>query len=294
MTRGGGIAFGLAASLAWAIYNVGVALGHEQGLGSAELTLLRYVGGAAVMLPLLFIIRARPFAATSPLRVAVLFIVAGPPFAWVINVGYSLAPLSHAVVISPGVTMLVASALGRYAGGLPIPLNRKIGMGLLVLGLVFIASDQASALDPRIGAWAGDLCFVLSGALFGIFTWLMSYWRLEAIRTTGMIAITSTLAYLPVYLLLFDVPALPAMVWVEQLIFQGALGGALAVVFFTAAIARLGSGSAAIFPALVPPLAILCSIPMTDQLPNLLQLVGLATATTGFFVSLDLLRNRIR
>lgn len=294
MTRSGGIAFGLAASLAWAIYNVGVAIGRQQGLGNAELTLLRYVGGAAVMLPLLLLIRVNPFAGTTPFRVALLFVVAGPPFAWVINTGYSLAPLSHAVVISPGVTMLVASALARYVGGNPIPLNRKIGMGLLVLGLVFIASDQGSALNPDVGTWAGDLCFVLSGTLFGVFTWLMSYWRLEAIRTTGMIAIVSTLVYLPLYLALFDIPSLPASVWAQQIVYQGALGGALAVVFFTAAIAHLGSGSAAIFPALVPPMAVLCSIPMTGQAPNQLQIIGLTTATSGLFVSLDLLGNRLR
>jgi drug/metabolite transporter (DMT)-like permease len=298
VTRSGGVAFGLAASLAWAIYNVGVAIGHQQGFGNAELTLLRYAGGAAVMLPLLLFNRVNPFAGTTPLRAALLVVVAGPPFAWAINTGYSLAPLSHAVVISPGVTMLVASALSRWVGGTPIPLHRKLGMGLLGLGLVFIASDRDSAPGPGpdtwAGTWAGDLCFVVSGTLFGVFTWLMSHWRLEAIRATGLIAIVSTLLYLPLYLALFEVPALPAPSWAQQFLYQGALGGALAVVFFTAAIAHLGSGSAAVFPALVPPMAVLCSIPMTGQTPNQLQVIGLVTATAGLLVSLDLLGKRLR
>ena len=291
---GSGIAFGLAAVLAWAVYNVGVESGHAQGLHSADLTLLRYAGGAAVMLPLLVLGRANPFGGTTPMRLAVLVVVAGPPFAWAINTGYSLAPLSHAVVISPGMTMIVASLLTRLAGSQPIPTNRKIGMALLLVGLVIMASDRDGAKLPGEGTWTGDLCFVLSGSLWGVFTWLMGYWRLDAVRSTGAIAIASTVIYLPIYLIWFDLPRLPAEVWALQAVYQGALGGALAVVFFTASIARLGGGAAAVFPALVPPAAVLAAVPMTARLPNGLQAAGIAAATLGLLISLDLIGAALR
>lgn len=290
----GGIAFGLAAVLAWAIYNVGVALGHEQGFNSADLTLMRYAGGAAVMLPLLALRRANPFVGTTPWRTAVLFVLAGPPFAWVINTGFTLAPLSHAVVISPGTTMLVASALTRLVGGVPIPMYRRLGMMLLMLGLLIIASDQGSTRQPGLGTWAGDLCFVASGTLWGLFTWLMSHWKLDAVRTTGLIAIVSTAVYVPLYALLFDLPKIAPWVWLVQFTYQGMLGGALAVVFFAASVTRLGGGTAAVFPALVPPVAVLCAVPMTGQLPNLIQFAGLCAATAGLLLSLDLLGGALR
>ena len=290
----GGIAFGLAAVLAWAIYNVGVALGHQQGFTSADLTLLRYAGGAAVMLPLLTLSRANPFTRTTPWRVTVLFVLAGPPFAWVINTGFRLAPLSHAVVISPGTTMLVASALTRLSVGVPIPMYRSLGMMLLMLGLLIIASDQSIQKQSGLGTWAGDLCFVASGTLWGAFTWLMSHWKLDAVRTTGLIAIVSAAVYVPLYTLLFDPPQIAASMWLEQFAYQGLLGGALAVVFFAASVTRLGGGAAAVFPALVPPVAVLCAIPMTGQLPNLIQFAGLCTATAGLLLSLDLLGGAFR
>lgn len=292
--RAGGIAFGLAAVLAWAIYNVGVEIGHAQGLRSADLTLLRYLGGAAVMLPLLLAYRANPFAGTTPMRIAVLVVVAGPPFAWAINTGFSLAPLSHAVVISPGMTMLVASALTRIVGGVPIPPNRKLGMGMLLAGLLIIASDQGGVAPGGPGSWAGDLCFVISGTFWGMFTWLMGHWRLDAVRTTAAIALVSTALYLPVYLVWFDWPVLPAGIWAQQVFYQGALGGALAVVFFTASISRLGGGAAAVFPALVPPSAVLMAVPMTGRWPNPVQAAGILAATLGLMISLDLVGAALR
>ncbi|MEY8837998.1 hypothetical protein AB9K41_03045, partial [Cribrihabitans sp. XS_ASV171] len=78
---GRGLLFGLAAVLAWAVYNVGVKIGHAQGFSSADLTLLRYAGGAAVMAPVLLLARVNPLAGIAPLRLAVLVVVAGPAFA---------------------------------------------------------------------------------------------------------------------------------------------------------------------------------------------------------------------
>ncbi|MBU2983086.1 DMT family transporter [Lentibacter algarum] len=288
MNRSGGIAFGIAAVFAWAIYNVGVEIGHQQGLSSADLTLLRYAGGMIVMLPVMAFMRVSPFTDTTVFRTAVLVAVAGPPFAWIFNTGYTLAPLSHAVVISPGMTMLVASGLGRWFGGAPLSLHRKLGMSLLILGLIFIASDQESKPHSGFGPWLGDLCFVVTGTLWGVFTWLMSHWKLDAVRTTGLIAICSTTVYLPIYWYLFELPPVAVTVWLEQFIYQGALGGALAVVFFAIAISRLGSTTAAVFPALVPSTAVFCAIPMTGQSPNVLQFAGLATASLGLFVSLGI------
>jgi drug/metabolite transporter (DMT)-like permease len=290
----GGVAFGLAASFAWAIYNVGVEIGRAQGFSSADLALLRYAGGAAVMAVLLAIMRANPFRGTTPPRLAVLIVVAGPPFAFVFNTGYALAPLAHAVVISPGMTMLTAAALSRFVSRAPIPPQQYAGMALLLLGLLLIGADQSTPQTPGTATWMGDLCFVVSGMLWGTFTWLMGHWRLEPARTTGLIALVSTALYLPLYLVVFEPAPLPFGLWAEQVVYQGALGGAFAIVFFVAAIARLGPAAAGIFPALVPPFAVLAAVPMAGVLPNGLQVAGLGAATLGLLVSLDPIGGALR
>lgn len=286
-----GLCFGLAASLGWGVYNVGVEIGRTQGFSSADLTLLRYLGGAVVMLPLMLVMRKSPMQGLNWGRLIVLTVVAGPPFAWFITTGFSMAPLAHAVVIGPGVTMLSSAALSRFIDKSPVSKSRLAGMGLLVTGLMFIAADRSAA--PHAGAtaasaWLGDLCFVVSGALWGTFTWLMSKWQLDSVAATGAIALSSTVIFLPIYLLSTSTVVTDLGLWTIQFAYQGVLGGALAIVFYVLAVVRLGPIAAGIFPALVPPLAVLMAIPMTGRVPNLPQMVGIIVATLGLLVSLNL------
>ncbi|MBR9865401.1 MAG: DMT family transporter [Rhodobacteraceae bacterium] len=286
-----GLCFGLAASLGWGIYNVGVEIGRQQGFSSADLTLLRYFGGAAVMLPLMLVLQKSPMQGLTLLRLAVLTIVAGPPFAWFITTGFAMAPLAHAVVIGPGVTMLVSAALSRLVDQSPLSGVRLSGMALLVAGLMFIAADRSAAPLPGATAastWLGDLCFVVSGTLWGIFTWLMSRWKLDPVSATGAIAITSTVIFLPVYLTGTTTAVSSTALWAMQFVYQGVLGGALAIVFYVLAVVRLGPIGAGVFPALVPPLAVLLAIPMTGRFPNTPQTIGIIVATLGLLVSLNL------
>jgi len=284
-----GVWFGLAASLAWAIYNVGTKIGRTQGFSTAELTLMRYLGGAVVMVPLMVLMRKPPMQGLSWGRIATLTLVAGPPFAWFFTTGFSLAPLSHGVVISPSMTMVVASLLSRFVDGHRLSRERLVGMALLLGALIVIGADQGSGSDLALGDtyWLGDLCFVMSGTCWGIFTWLMARWRLDPVSATGTIAIASTGVFLPVFFVVAEPSAHSLSQWAWQTANQGALGGALAIVWYNAAVKRMGQ-AAGIFPALVPPLAILIAVPMTGNLPNLLQIGGIGIASLGLMVSLNL------
>ena len=282
-----GVALGLAAAFAWAVYNVGIDIGRDQGFSSADLTLLRYVGGAATLLPLMLLM-PRHGAALSRPRLALLILLAGPGFAWLINTGYGLAPLSHAVVIAPGMTMIVATALARLVDGVPLSAVRLAGMVLLLAGLAVIGADRAAPGGAEGLVWLGDLCFLATGTLWGIFTWLLGRWRLDAVQVTGQIALASSLVFLPFYCVVLTPSVMPAAAWAAQAVYQGLLGGALAIVFYAAAVARLGPQGGGLFPALVPPLAVLLALPMTGIAPNHLQLAGIALATLGLVVSLDL------
>ncbi len=287
-----GVALGLAATFAWALYNVGTSLGRADGFSSADLAMLRYGVAALVLLPFL-LPRLAIARAIGWRRLACLTVLIGPPFALFINTGYGIAPLAHAVVISPGVTMLVANALSIFVDGRSMPLNRRIGMALLVAGLIAIALDQPdTGRQSDLPVWVGDLCFVASGTLWGVFTWLVGRWKLPAVETTAAVSILAALVFAPVYLLGFGVTPMPVASWLEQSIYQGVLGGALAIVAYAGAVTRLGAGTAALFPALVPPSAILVGVMIAGTSPSILALVGIGLATCGLAVSLDLRRRR--
>lgn len=286
-----GISLGLAATVFWAFYNVGTAIGRADGFSAADLTMLRF-GVAALMLAPVLAMRSGWRNALPLRRMVALTILIGPPFAFFINTGYGIAPLAHAVVISPGMTMLTANVLSVLVDGRPMPTHRKIGIALLVIGLLAIAADQPSTRPSPSPVWLGDLCFVVSGTLWGVFTWIVGRWKLPAVETTAAVSLSAAITFLPVYLTVFGVPQQPAALWAAQAVYQGVLGGALAIVAFAGCVRRLGAGTAALFPALLPPTAVLLAIPLASQAPSALQWLGVALASGGLLVSLDILRRR--
>lgn len=284
-----GIALGLAAAFSWGIYNVGAEIGQASGFRPADLTMLRYGGAAVLMLPLLWMARHR----LPPLRqIAWVTLLIGPPFALLFNLGFQRAPLSHAVVIGPGMSMLMANALVRWRDGIALSANRRIGMAVLIAGLLVIAADQPAPKSWGGSVLLGDLCFVGSGSLWGIYVYVMGRWRLPPLETTAAVASLATLLFLPVYMIVWGLPAMPAALWAEQFFYQAMIGGCLAFVVFAAAVGRLGAGRAALFAALVPSSAVLLAIPLTRQWPDPLQWGGVVLASIGLIVSLDLWSGR--
>ncbi|SFP95118.1 DMT family transporter [Tranquillimonas alkanivorans] len=284
-----GVCLGLLAAVAWGLYNVGAELGQAQGFHPADLTMLRYGGAAALMLPVLIAARHR----MPPLsRVAILALLIGPGFALLFNAGFQRAPLSHAVVLGPGTSMLVANLIGVVRDRAPLTRNRSLGMAVLILGLVTIAADQPTAKHWGGSVAVGDLCFLGSGTLWGIHVYLMGRWQMPPVRTTAGVATLSSLVFLPIYFSVFDVTPMPWSAWARQFVYQGAIGGCLAFLVFAAAVLRLGAGRAALFSALVPVVAVLLGIPLAAQVPSVLQWWGVGLATLGLTISLDIRRRR--
>ena len=302
---GAGAGFGLLACVFWAFYNTGTDLGRSWGFSSLDLMTIRFWVAALLFLPLMAFSR-KPEEANGPGRASggwltgglplgrlvLLTICIGPPFTLLINTGYGIAPLAHAVVISPGMSMLTANALSVLLDRRPMPVARMAGLLLVSGGLIAMALEQPVSKTPGVEVWLGDLCFVGSGTLWGVFTYLSARWQLDPVRAMGAVTLVSAaLVLLPFWLLLSgEVP--PVAAWGWQALFQGVLGGCLALLAYSRSVALLGAGLSAIFPAMVPPLAVLVAIPLTGTWPSVTQWSGIALASIGLVVSLDLLKNR--
>jgi drug/metabolite transporter (DMT)-like permease len=149
-----GIAWGVAAVLAWALYNVGAKLGVAQGFQSQDLTLMRYGVAGLLMLPLLL---RGGLGSLGWGRGLMLTLCVGPLFGLVINTGFVLAPLAHGVVLPPAVTMLSTTLLAwGFAGERP-KVAQLIGIVILLTGLVAIAWDglNAGGCPGPCCKWAG-------------------------------------------------------------------------------------------------------------------------------------------
>lgn len=279
-----GIALGLMAVAGWGLFNVGTEIGQAQGFRPQDLTLLRYGVAALVLLPW-FLWRGLRL---DQRRLMLMALLVGPAFSMAFNIGMGLAPLAHAVVIGPGISVLVALALVRFVDRQPIGALRLFGLALLLAGLLVIGADRGGS--PKAGglwALAGDLCFVVSGSLWGVFSWLLGRWRMPPVETTGGVAIYALLLFLPVYLLVWGLPETPGLPWLSQALVQGVIGGSGAPAAFAAAVVLLGTGRASVFSALVPPSAVLMAIPVAGM-PNALQWLGAGLASVGLVVSMAL------
>lgn len=277
-----GISLGMLAVVGWGIYNVGTEIGQAQGFRAPDLTLLRYGVGALVLLPW-FVWRGRGL---DQRRLVVLALVGGPVFALILNQGYQLAPLAHAVVIGPAMSIITTLSLVRVVDGQKISARRMLGMAILLGGLAVIGLDRGGGTQITTSVLKGDLCFVGSGGLWGLYSWLLGRWRMPPVETTAGVAIYASAVYVPVYLTLWGLPDLPGAVWAQQVLFQGLIGGSGALVAFAMAVGILGTARAAVFNALVPPSAVLMAIPMAAMFPSPLQWLGVGLATVGLMLAL--------
>lgn len=281
-----GLGFGLAAVLAWALYNIGVAQGRADGFSVADLTLLRFLGAVLALAPWVLLRGRRVGGALGAGKILVLLALAGPQFSLLYSFGMPLTRLSHAVVISPGFSMLMATLLATLSTRRMPSAARFAGLGVLMLALMVIAFGRAGAEAGPASTWRGDLIFVLTGSLYGTFTFLLGRWRGDAVTVTWQISVWSLLIVAPAYLLLATPTDHSAAAWLVQLVLQGVLGGGWAIVFYALSIRFLGADRAGIFPALVPAAAVLLSVPVSGVLPSAVELAGTALAACGMMLAL--------
>ena len=88
--------------LTWSTYSIASAAGAAQGLRPWDMTLLRFGGGALLVLPfLLHRRRLHDLGGLGWRRGAGLALAGGPLFGLVVYSAFALAPLAHATVSRP-------------------------------------------------------------------------------------------------------------------------------------------------------------------------------------------------
>ena len=282
-----GALFGLAAVVMWALYLAFARAGVNTGLLPQDFILLRYVTAGAIMSVWLLTHGPRTLAGVGWRRGALLAVFAGPLFVALGVGGYVYAPLSHGAVIQPSVislaSLFLAWALFREA----LPLSRLIGAGIIIAGLVLIASASGGVAGAR--AWIGDLMFVGAGLFWVGFTLLIRHWGIGGLPATAAVSVLSALVVIPAFAFWgsFDrLLALDPGTFLTQVVVQGVFSGVLAVIAFGKAVEDLGAGRAALFPALVPAAALIIGLPVTGEIPNGAEWAGAVLATLGLTIAM--------
>jgi drug/metabolite transporter (DMT)-like permease len=124
-----------------------------------------------------------------------------------------------------------------------------------------------------------------AGFCWAVFGLLLSLWRVDALRAAADVTVFSFLIYVPIHAIWFGFERIAAVGLTEnllQIFLQGIMSSAGGILLFTRAVALLGPGRAAVFPALVPGFTMAIGYLFLGVEPTLLQLAGFAVVTVGF------------
>jgi drug/metabolite transporter (DMT)-like permease len=285
-----GSAAGLLAALIWGGYMAMSRAGVSEGLRPEDFALLRFGTAGTLLLPVLL---ARGGLATLGgvgwRRGMLLTLCAGPLLIMAIAGGYMYAPLAHGAVIQPSTITLATLLLAALVLRERPSLSRAIATGVIIAGIALVAGT--GLVGGGGGEWRGDLLFVSAGAAWAVFTVLVKRWKVDPMAGTAAVCVLSALFVIPGYLLWATPDRLVAIGFealASQIVVQGVLAGALAVIAYGKAVASLGAGRAAIFPALVPAFSLIIGVPVTGEVPTAPQLVGITIVSIGLVLALDL------
>ncbi|MEZ5936075.1 MAG: DMT family transporter [Alphaproteobacteria bacterium] len=286
-----GLLFGLAAVAMWASYLAYARAGVNAGLEPQDFVFLRYATAGAIMAPWLLRHQPMTLAGVGWRRGAVLALLAGPVFIFLGVGGYLFAPLSHGAVVQPATVTLASMAIAWAFLGERMPGGRLAGVGVIIAGLVLIATGKSGAAGE--GAWIGDLLFMGAGLFWAVFTVLLKRWGVGGIGATAIVSVLSAIVVVPAFMIFGTFERLAALdlaTLTTQIVVQGVFSGVIAVIAFGKAVEHLGASKAALFPALVPAAALIAGMPITGEMPSVAEWAGAALASLGLAVAMGVVR----
>jgi drug/metabolite transporter (DMT)-like permease len=278
-----GFLCGAGAAFGWAAGLVGALHGLEAGLIPADLAFHRYAWLGPILA--LYVFRSG-FARPGNIgwgRGFALTMFAGPPLALFSYAGFLLVPLGHGAVVQPSsaaVGGLLLTALFLHER---LALSRVAGVLAIVGGLVIYGWESVSTIGTA--GILGDLSFMAAGLCWAGFGLLLSLWRVDSLRAVAVVTVFSFLIYVPIHAIWFGFERIAAVGFSENLLqvfLQGVMSSAGGILLFTRAVALLGPGRAAVFPALVPGFTMAIGYLFLGVVPTLVQLAGFAIVTVGF------------
>ena len=273
---GAGAALGWAAGLAAALHGV------EIGLSPADLTLHRFAWLGPVLAIFVFRYGLNNPGGIGWGRGIALTLFAGPPLALFSYYGFLTVPLGHGAVIQPSSAALGGLLLTALFLSEPLARTRIIGAAAIVMGLIIYGGETVTTIGS--GAILGDLSFVAAGLCWAMFGLLLALWGIEPLRAATVVTVFS-LIYVPLHAWMFGYERIIAAGFSENLlqaVVQSLFAGAGGIFLFTRAVALLGPGRAAVFPALVPGFTMAIGYLFLGVVPTLAQLAGFAVVTIGF------------
>jgi drug/metabolite transporter (DMT)-like permease len=264
-----------------AIYGVNFPISRDayaHGLTPYDLVALRFLVAGPLLLAVF--LRAggglRNCAGIGWGRGIALAIMSGFPMSLLMFTGLMFAPAAHGAAIGPGTVTIVGVLGAWWLFGARPTFGVVAGLVGVVAGLSLLAGMIGGG-PPIPYAWIGDLLFVATGLVWGLYPLLVQKWAIDGLRATAVVCVLS-MTYLPLFLLFFPsgLATAPWGVILFHAVNQGVFNVILALWLWSAAVRVLGAGVAGRYPPLIPVIGTLSAIPILGEVPGPLQGLGAA------------------
>lgn len=287
--NGTGMVAMLVTLLIWVGFLLSLRTGAQSALTSTDLAVMRFGLPALFFLPWLI----KSWAEICRIRwgYAVMLMLGGLPFFYLIALGSHYAPAAHAGALVPGTAPLFVTGLAVLLFKEPMPRNRMIGLAVILAGVLVLLSN--ALFDWQQQYWRGHLAFLAASLLWAFYTLGLRVIGISAVTATALLCSGSLLGLLMLFGAglvesnLIDALASPSAlgeIWHQAwpyLLTQGLGAGIVGGFTYGVAIARLGAEKTAALGSFTPALAALAAIPLLGEQLSVMTLIGVLVIMAG-------------
>ncbi len=285
-----GVVCGLGAATIWGGSSVVSRYLVTTHFDAFELTLLRYAACFPAALAIFVVLYPRLVNTLDWRQFAVLMVLAGPPFHFLVIAGYAYVPAGLGAVLIAGLLAVFTTMLGVFMGRAAPSPAQMLELASLLVGLGCLSVQlhgQGTGSSGHWGAGFGISIFALAALLWALLNHLIMRWRVDPLAMTINLALLSPV-FMPIYLMVPSDGAMEAPLFdvVLQLIYHGLFVALGATFLFFAAVRRLGAEPAAVMLALAPALAVLFGWLFLGEVVMVTAAAGILLVLMGFLASL--------
>ena len=272
-----GYFFVAGAVIIWSGFVLVSRIGGTSVLNAFDITALRFAGATAILLPVWLFWKRVPLFNKTVLSLA---LTGGIGYSTVVYFAFKHAPAAHGAVLISGLLPFFVPLVAYFLLKEPLRRNLRIALPVIALGMICLGVGIFSRSENTL---PGDLLLVASSLIWAIYTILAKRSGLGAWETAIGSALVAALIYLPVYLLFLPKAIMLASAKdiVLQTIYQGVVVAVIAMLFFMAAMTRLGPTRTGACMALVPAVAGISASLILGEALDAWLVAGLLTTSAG-------------
>lgn len=233
---------------------------------------LRFLVAGLIILPI--VIFKKQWRFLLDYRMVLIAITGSVGYCAFVYSGFFYAPVAHGAVLLNGTFPLFTALIASLMLGQKIDRSTQLSLAIIIVTLMFLAMMMKN--DP-VGFGFGDVMFLCSGALYGLFSTLLRRWQFTAWQVVCGIAIWSMVLYLPIYFAFFtpDLAHIQPYQLAMQAFFHGVLVVIVATLTYAKAVEKIGLFQASSIATLAPFLSAVVAVPLLNEPLSPLMLYGL-------------------